>query len=242
MVPDHQYALLRPDLLRSNSTAMRMSIPEPLDEPIEASELMLAFHHRLLLYHQSTRNQEDQNSLFDPNKVTDLTLRIMAPGPDIFTVVAKNCPNLRVLTVYDGVDFQPGNPVEVPYRFAKEWATGLAGLHTIEKLTYVWTLDSPRDGAIEAPGRTRLTTRCVFSPRLCLYHLNARIYRWDEDAERRTVSILVADSQSIQEITFAVFRPFIANQSDRECMARKVTWRKQSSADWTVEVQNEVEL
>jgi hypothetical protein len=174
MVPHHQYALLRPEPLRSNSTAMRMSIPEPLDEPIPASQLALAFHHhRLLLYHQSTRIQGDQNSLFDSNQVTDLTLRIMDPGPDIFTVIADNCPNLRILTVYDGVDFQPSHHLEVPCRFASDWATGLAGLHTIEKLTYVWTLDSPHDGAIEAPGRTRLTTRCVSSRRLPLYCLNA---------------------------------------------------------------------
>lgn len=151
---------------------MRMSIPELLDEPIEASQLALAFHHRLLLHHQSTRIQEDQNSLLDPIQVTDLTLRIMALNHDIFTVIADNCPNLRILTVYDGVDFQPSHPLEVPCRFAPEWATGLAGLHTIEKFTYVWTLDNPDDGAIEAPGRTRLTTRCVSSPHLSLYHLN----------------------------------------------------------------------
>ena len=152
---------------------MRMFIPEPSDEPIEASQLASALHHRLLLYHQSTRVQGDQTCLFHPNQVTELTLRIMAPGPNILTVVAKNCPNLRILTVYDGVDFQPGHHLEVPCRFASDWATGLAGLHTIESFTYVWTLDNPHDGAIEAPGRTRMATRCVSSLCQHLYHFNS---------------------------------------------------------------------
>ena len=168
-----QYALIRPKPLRGNSTVMRMFIPEPSDEPIEASQLASALHHRLLLHHQSTRIQEDQSSLFHPNQVTELTLRIMAPRPNILTVIAENCPNLRVLTVYDGVDFQPSHHLEVPCRFASDWAAGLAGLHTIECFTYVWTLDNPHDGAIEAPGRTRLATRCASSLSLPFYHLNS---------------------------------------------------------------------
>lgn len=143
-----------------------MSIPETLDAPIEASKLRVAFQHRVLLHHG------DQN-LFHPNHVTDLTLRIMDPTTNIFTVIAAYCPDLRLLTVYDGVDFQPAHPLEVHCRFAPDWATGLPGLHTIEKFTYVWTLDNPHDGAIEDPGRTRQTTRCASPLRLPLYYLNA---------------------------------------------------------------------
>lgn len=152
---------------------MRMFIPEPSDEPIEASQLASALHHRRLLHDQSTQIQGDQSSLFDPNQVTELTLRIIIPRPNIFTVIANNCPNLRILTVHDGVDFQPSHRLEVPCRFAPEWATGLAGLHAIEKFTYAWTLDSPHDGAMEAPGRTRLATRCASSLRAPRYHLSA---------------------------------------------------------------------
>lgn len=140
---------------------MHMSIPELLDAPIEASQLASAFHHRDLLYHQSTQAQGDQKPLFPPNQVTDLTLRIVNPTRDIFTDIATNCPNLRTLAIYDGVDFQPSQPLEVPCRFAPYWATGLRGLRTIEKLTYTWTLDTPHDHAIEDPGRTRPTTRCA---------------------------------------------------------------------------------
>jgi hypothetical protein len=72
--------------------------------------------------------KEIQNPLLHPNQVTDLTLRIVDPTPDIFTVIAANCPNLQILTVYDGVDFRPSHPLEVPCRLAPDWATGLPGL------------------------------------------------------------------------------------------------------------------
>lgn len=140
---------------------MHMSIPELLDVPIEASQLASAFHHRGLLYHQSTQTQGDQKPFILPNQVTDLTLRIVNPTLDIFTVIAAHCPDLRTVTIHDGVDFQPSHPLEVPCRFAPHWATGLLGLRTIEKLTYTWTLDAPHDCAIEDPGRTRPTTRCA---------------------------------------------------------------------------------
>jgi len=140
---------------------MHMSIPELSDDPIEASQLESAFHHRILLHHQSTQTQGTQNLFLHPEQVTDLTLRIINPTPDIFTDIADNCPNLRTITIYDGVDFQPSHPLEVPCRFAPDWATSLHRLCTIEKLTYVWTLDTPHDHAIEDPGRTRPTTRCA---------------------------------------------------------------------------------
>lgn len=140
---------------------MHMSIPELLDAPIEASELASAFHHRGLLYHQSTQTQGGQKPLIHPKQVTDLTLRIMNPTADIITVIANNCPDLRTLTIYDGVDFEPTNPLEVPCRFAPAWAEDLPRLHTIEKLTYTWTLDTPHDRDMEDPGRTRPTTRCA---------------------------------------------------------------------------------
>jgi hypothetical protein len=159
LVPCEQYACSLLSTLRGNSTAMHMTIPEPLDEPIEASQLTSAFHHRMLLHHQSTQTQGDQKPLLHPNEVTDLVLRIVNPTPDIFTAIAANCPNLQVLTIYDGVDFQPSHPLEVPCRFAPDWATGLPGLHSIEKLIYLWTLDTPHDSATEEPRRTRPTTR-----------------------------------------------------------------------------------
>jgi hypothetical protein len=138
---------------------MRMVIPEPLEGPIEASQLALELHHRILLHYQSIQTQGDQKPLPHPNQVTDLTLRIVNPTPNILTVIAANCPNLRILTVHDGVDFQPSHPLEVPCRLAADWAVGLPGLHTIEKLTYIWLLDTPHDCAVEELGRTRPTTK-----------------------------------------------------------------------------------
>lgn len=143
---------------------MHMSIPELWDEPIDASKLVLAFRHRDLLYHQSTQTQGGQKPLIHPKQVTDLTLRIIAPTANVIKVIADNCPDLRTLTIYDGVDFEPRNRLEVPCRFAPDWAKHLPHLHAIEKLTYTWTLDTPHDCDVEDPGGsrgTRGTTRCA---------------------------------------------------------------------------------